>query len=75
MLAAQEAKRRRIARELQDETAQTLAPLLVGLKTVEESQDLGQAKEATSTLRGLVSAALEGVQRMARELRPKPFSS
>jgi PAS domain S-box-containing protein len=70
VLTAQEAERRRIARELHDETAQTLTSLLVGLKAVEESQDLGQAVGAASTLRGLVSAALEGVQRMARGLRP-----
>ena len=70
VLTAQEAERRRIARELHDETAQTLTSLLVGLKAVEESHDLGQALGAASTLRGLVSAALEGVQRMARGLRP-----
>jgi PAS domain S-box-containing protein len=70
VLTAQEVERRRIARELHDETAQTLTSLLVGLKAVEESQDLGQALGAASTLRGLVSAALEGVQRMARGLRP-----
>jgi PAS domain S-box-containing protein len=70
VLTAQEAERRRIARELHDETAQTLTSLLVGLRAVEESQDLGQALGAASTLRGLVSAALEGVQRMARGLRP-----
>ena len=70
VLTAQEAERRRIARELHDETAQTLTSLLVGLRTVEESQDLGRAREAASTLRGLVSAALDGVKRMARGLRP-----
>ena len=71
-LRAQEAERRRIAYELQAETAQSLASLLVGLRTVEESHDLGQAKGAASTVRGLVSAALEGVQCLARGLRPKP---
>ena len=70
VLTAQEAERRRIARELHDETAQTLTSLLVGLRAVEESHELGQALGAASTLRGLVSAALEGVQRMARGLRP-----
>lgn len=70
VLTAQEAERRRIARELHDDTAQTLASLLVGLRAVEGSQDLGQALRAAVTLRGLVSAALEGVQRMARGLRP-----
>jgi PAS domain S-box-containing protein len=70
VLTAQEVERRRIARELHDETAQTLTSLLVGLRAVEESQDLGQVKEAATTLRGLVSGALLGVQRMARGLRP-----
>jgi len=70
VLSAQEEERRRIARELHDDTAQTLTSLLVGLRAVEQSQDLGQALGAASTLRGLVSAALLGVQRMARGLRP-----
>jgi signal transduction histidine kinase len=70
VLTAQEAERRRIARELHDDTAQTLASLLVGLRAVEGSQDLGQALRAAVTLRALVAAALEGVQRMARGLRP-----
>ena len=70
VLTAQEEERRRIARELHDDTAQTLTSLLVGLRAVEESQDLGQALGAASTLRGFVSAALLGVQRMARGLRP-----
>src|SRR5580698_2850471 len=70
VLSAQEEERRRIARELHDETAQTLTSLLVGLRAVEESQHLDQALEAAGTLRGLVAAALAGVQRMARGLRP-----
>ncbi|HET6149203.1 MAG TPA: PAS domain S-box protein [Polyangia bacterium] len=70
VITAQEDERRRIARELHDETAQTLTSLLVGLKSVEESQDLGQARGAASTMRALVSSALEGVQRIARGLRP-----
>ena len=69
-LTAQEAERRRIACELQAETAQSLASLLVGLLTVEESQDLGQAKGAASAVRGLVSAALEGVHFLTRGLGP-----
>ena len=70
VLTAQEAERGRIARELHDDTAQTLTSLLVGLRAVEESKDLNQALGAASTLRGFVAAALVGVQRMARGLRP-----
>jgi PAS domain S-box-containing protein len=70
VMTAQEEERRRIARELHDETAQTLTSLLIGLKAVEGSQSLGQAQGAAGALRSLVVDALEGVQRMARGLRP-----
>jgi len=70
VLTAQEVERRRIARELHDETAQALTSLLVGLRAIEESQDLRQALRGTSALRGLVSTALEGVKRISRGLRP-----
>jgi PAS domain S-box-containing protein len=69
-LTAQEVERGRIAYELHEETAQTLATLLVELRAAEESQDLAVSLRMASKLRGLVSVALEGVQRMARELRP-----
>ena len=70
VLTAQEVERRRIARELHDETAQALTSLLVGLRAIEESEDLRQALGGTSRLRGLVSTALEGVKRISRGLRP-----
>jgi signal transduction histidine kinase len=70
VLTAQEAERRRIACELQAETAQSLASRLVGLRTVEDSQDLGQARGAAGRVRGLVSVALDGVQCLARGLGP-----
>jgi PAS domain S-box-containing protein len=70
VLTAQEVERRRIARELHDGTAQTLTSLLVGLRTIEESRDLGHALGGASALRALVADALEGVKRVARGLRP-----
>ena len=69
-LTAQEVERGRLARELHDETAQTLTTLLVDLRAVEESQALAATLAVASKLRGLVSVALAGVQRMARGLRP-----
>jgi PAS domain S-box-containing protein len=69
-LTAQEVERGRLAHELHEETAQTLAALLLDLRAVDESQDLGVALGLASRLRGSVSVALEGVQRIARELRP-----
>ena len=70
VLTAQEVERRRIARELHDETAQALTSLLIGLRAIEESQDLRHALDGTIALRGLVSAALEGVKHISRGLRP-----
>jgi PAS domain S-box-containing protein len=70
VLTAQEEERRRIARELHDETAQTLTSLLVGLRALEESAGIEQAREAAGTLRASVAAALESVKRIARGLRP-----
>jgi PAS domain S-box-containing protein len=73
--SAQEEERRRIARELHDETAGTLTSLLVGLRAVEESRHLEQALVAAGTLRGLVAAALAGVHRMTRGLRPSALDN
>src|SRR5450432_3544888 len=70
VITAQEDERRRIARELHDDTAQTLTSLLVGLRAVEEAREIGQARHAAGTLRASVAAALEGVKRIARGLRP-----
>ena len=70
VITAQEEERRRIARELHDETAQTLTSLLVGLRALEESREIAQAREAAGLLRTSVTAALESVKRIARGLRP-----
>jgi len=70
IITAQEEERRRIARELHDETAQMLTSLLVGLRAVEESPQIELAREAAGSLRTSVAAALEGVKRIARGLRP-----
>ena len=74
-IATLEAERRRIACELQAETAQSLASLLVGLLTVEDSQDLGQAKGAASMVRGLVSAALNSLDCLTRGLGPSALDA
>jgi signal transduction histidine kinase len=63
---AQETERRRLARELHDETGQALTSILLGLKALEESADPG----AVGQLRQLVVGTLQDVRRLAVELRP-----
>ena len=66
VVAAQELERRRLARELHDETGQALTSILLGLKQLE-----GAESESVARLRELVVATLRDVRRLAVELRPK----
>jgi signal transduction histidine kinase len=68
---AQELERRRLARELHDETGQALSSILLGLKALEEKVDTDDALAAVSNVRELVVATLRDVRRLAIELRPK----
>jgi signal transduction histidine kinase len=70
-VAAQELERRRLARELHDETGQALTSVLLGLKAVEEAPDAAEMRSAAAELRDLVVATLQDVRRLAVELRPK----
>jgi signal transduction histidine kinase len=71
VVAAQEVERRRLARELHDETGQALTSILLGLKSLEESLGAGASHEAVAGLRELVVSTLQDVRRLAVELRPK----
>jgi signal transduction histidine kinase len=68
---AQELERKRLARELHDETGQALTSVLLGLRAIEEAADAGEAREATERLRELIVGTLHDVRRLAVELRPK----
>jgi signal transduction histidine kinase len=68
---AQELERRRLARELHDETGQALSSILLGLKALEEKVEGDGARRAVSDVRELVVATLRDVRRLAVELRPK----
>jgi signal transduction histidine kinase len=70
VVAAQELERRRLARELHDETGQALTSILLGLKAVEEAPDEDR-RQAAAELRELVVTTLQDVRRLAVELRPK----
>jgi signal transduction histidine kinase len=71
VLEAQELERRRLARELHDETGQALTSILLGLKSLEDSVGSDGARRAVGELRDLVVATLQDVRRLAVELRPK----
>jgi signal transduction histidine kinase len=69
VVEAQELERRRLARELHDETGQALTSILLGLKPLESSES-EQAREAAASMRELVVSTLQDVRRLAVELRP-----
>ena len=71
LIEGQEQERRRLARELHDETGQALTSMLLGLKAVEDAKDEAQLRWATGKLRELMVATLQDVRRLAVELRPK----
>ncbi len=70
IVQAQELERRRLARELHDETGQALTSILLGLKPVEDALGDHPAAAALIELRELVVGALQDVRRLAVELRP-----
>jgi signal transduction histidine kinase len=70
VVQTQEQERRRLARELHDETGQALTSILLGLKPLEEAFSDHPARTAVAGLRELVVAALQDVRRLAVELRP-----
>jgi signal transduction histidine kinase len=69
VVEAQELERKRLARELHDETGQALTSILLGLKPLEEATS-GSGREAVAALRELVVSTLQDVRRLAVELRP-----
>ncbi len=70
VVEAQELERARLARELHDETGQALTSILLGLKHLEDTAATEEARSATEALRELVVTTLQGVRRLAVELRP-----
>lgn len=67
---AQEEERRRISRELHDDTAQSLTSLLLFAKALEQAEASPRTRAGLAELREQVALSLEGVRRLARELRP-----
>lgn len=70
VLIAQESERKRIARDLHDDTAQALASLVLEPKALSGQQWRAEVSRRVEQLRELTGQALENVRRMALELRP-----
>jgi signal transduction histidine kinase len=70
VISAQEDERKRIARELHDDTSQALTSLVVGLKVLEGLRDPSQVRAQVAELRDLATGTLDSVHRLALELRP-----
>ena len=71
VISAQEEERKRIAQELHDETGQSLTALLVGLRQLDDSPSLEEARTRTQELRKLTAKTIEEVNRLAVGLRPR----
>jgi signal transduction histidine kinase len=72
VVGAQEAERQRVARELHDETGQSLTALGLGLRGVTNilRQDADKAENNLRMLEGLVARSLDELQRLISDLRP-----
>ncbi len=69
IIVAQEEERKRIARELHDDTGQAITSLMVGLRAASDASDPG-TRARFEPLRDIAAQSLESVKRLARELRP-----
>jgi signal transduction histidine kinase len=69
-ISAQEAERKRLARELHDETGQSLTSILLRLKALQTETDLEVIHDRLNGLRYLTGETLEEVRRLSMDLRP-----
>lgn len=70
MIAAAERERRHLSRELHDETSQSLAALLVGLKALESRTQEPKVADMLGKLRQQTRQIVEELGRLARGLHP-----
>lgn len=68
---AQEDERKRIARELHDETSHSLSAMLIELQNLRTAGPLSEAQtDRTKELRALIEETLDDINRLAQNLRP-----
>jgi signal transduction histidine kinase len=70
VITAQEDERKRVARELHDETTQDLAVLVMGLETASTALKFGGPSPRLDEVKALAVRTLEGVHRLILDLRP-----
>ena len=71
LITAQEEERKRIARELHDQTSQSLTSLIITLKVLEEAGSLEEVRTHVGDLRATVGRILKEVHEMGMALRPR----
>ena len=71
----QEDERKRVARELHDEVGQALTSILIRLKTLQEEETDDEHRERLDDLRSLTAQTIEGLRRLAMDLRPAALDS
>lgn len=70
IINAQEQERKRIARELHDETSQVLTSLLISLAILEESVATQEARDRIADTRKLAHQTLRAIRNLSIDLRP-----
>ena len=69
-VTAQEGERQRLARELHDETGQSLTAIVLQLKALQDETDPQIISDRINGLRYLASQTLEEIRRLSIDLRP-----
>lgn len=69
-IAAQEEERKRIARELHDDTSQALTALLYAAEEATEMENRGEVKQRLTSMHALIQRMIDSVHKLIFDLRP-----